>query len=922
MTTYIDVTEGLVLSDEFLAHIGTKRHSGRYPWGSGDTPNQRNKSFLNYVDDMRRQGMSDNEIARGMGLNSREFREKNSVAKNEIKAENAATALKLKESGMSNVAIGTEMGIGESSVRALLSPASQQREDVINTTATMLKEELKTKDYLDVGAGTENHLGISQTKLSTALSVLKDEGYRVDKIDVQQLGTGKFTKVKVLSPPGTEYKDLVQNQDKIRTVSNYSEDGGRTFLGILPPVGVKSSRVDVRYAEDGGATKDGVIELRRGVPDLSLGNARYAQVRIQVDDTHYLKGMAMYSDDLPKGVDMVFNTNKSDTGNKKDAMKPLKTDKKTGNVDEDNPFGSIVRQKHYVDASGKKKLSPLNIVGTEDPDGNKTPGEEGAWYGWSKTLSSQMLSKQSPALAKQQLDIAYDTKRAEYDEINALTNPTVKKALLRSFSDSADASSVNLKAAGLPRTRNHVILPINSLKDTEIYAPQYNNGEKVVLIRHPHGGIFEIPELTVNNRNPDAKRLLQNAKDAVGINSKVAERLSGADFDGDTVLVIPNAQSGPNRVRNKKPLKDLEDFDPKVSYPPVEGMKVMRSKQTEMGKISNLITDMTILGAPDSDIARAVRHSMVVIDAEKHNLNYKLSETDNGIAQLKTKYQGGPTAGAKTLISRISSDVYVPNRKPRPASQGGPIDPATGKKVYVETGETYVKRTTSARTGKVTEKVKRSEFVSKKGAETDDAFSLVSQKGVFPIETVYATHSNKMKALANEARKTMISTPPLKYSPSANKAYKTEVESLNAKLNIALKNAPLERQAQILGNATLNAKKAANPNMDADEIKKIKSQALAAARVRTGARKESVFITDNEWAAIQAGAITNNKLDSILKNSDLDRVKELATPRDRPVMSDAMVARAQNMLARGFTQAEVAGQLGVPTSTLNDSLDR
>ena len=51
-----------------------------------------------------------------------------------------------------------------------------------------------------------------------------------------------------------------------------------------------------------------------------------------------------------------------------------------------------------------------------------------------------------------------------------------------------------------------------------------------------------------------------------------------------------------------------------------------------MGKISNLITDMTLLGASEDKLARAVRHSMVVIDDEKHHLDYKQSEKDNNIA--------------------------------------------------------------------------------------------------------------------------------------------------------------------------------------------------------------------------------------------------------------------------------------------------
>lgn len=67
-----------------------------------------------------------------------------------------------------------------------------------------------------------------------------------------------------------------------------------------------------------------------------------------------------------------------------------------------------------------------------------------------------------------------------------------------------------------------------------MYAPNYKDGETVALIRYPHGGTFEIPILTVNNKQAEGKRVLGNTPaDAIGINSKVAGRLSGADFDGD-----------------------------------------------------------------------------------------------------------------------------------------------------------------------------------------------------------------------------------------------------------------------------------------------------------------------------------------------------------------------------------------------------
>jgi hypothetical protein len=517
-----------------------------------------------------------------------------------------------------------------------------------------------------------------------------------------------------------------------------------------------------------------------------------------------------------------------------------------------------------------------------------------------------MLSKQSPALAKSQLEMAFNRKKDDLDAIMSLTNPTVRKKLLASYADDADSSAVHLKAAALPRQENKVILPISSMKETEIYSPTFRNGESVVLIRHPHGGIFEIPELTVNNRNPEAKKLLGNARDAVGIHAKVAERLSGADFDGDTVLVIPNNHG---KVKTAPALAGLKGFDPKAAYPAYEGMPKMtpRTKQIQMGVASNLITDMTIRGANASELARAVRHSMVVIDAEKHNLNYKQSAINNGIAQLKAKYQGGTNAGASTLISRASAETRVAERKPRSAAKGGAVDKVTGKRVFEPTGNTFTKD------GKTVVKT----IKSVKLAETDDANTLSSGT---PIEKVYADHSNKLKELANQARKAAVNTKSTPYSPSAKTAHSNEVASLNAKLNVALKNAPLERNAQVIANARVSQKRAANPNLEPSEVKKIKARELAAARATTGAKKQRIEITDSEWSAIQAGAIAPSKLDKILSNADLEQVKQLATPKVKLLMTSSKTSRAKTMLASGYTQAEVADALGVSLTTLKTSL--
>lgn len=888
---------------EYLAHYGILRRSGRYPWGSGETQEIRNKSFLDHVSDLRKQGLSETDIAQGLGITTTELRAAKSIAKNEQKQSDIAMAQRLKDKGLSNMAIGERMSLNESSVRALLAPGQKDKADILQKTADMLKRQVEEKTYLDVGAGAESYInvgsGISSTRLNTAVAMLKEEGYQLHYVKVLQLGTGKLTTMKILTKGDTPYADVYKNRDQIKQIAEFTDDGGRSYLGLKPPMSVSSKRVGIRYAEEGGTAADGVMYLRPGVEDLSLGRSRYAQVRIAVDGTHYIKGMAMYKDDLPDGVDILFNTNKSNTGNKLDALKTMKDDP-------DNPFGAVI----------SRQKGALNIV-----------NEEGNWGDWSKSLSTQMLSKQSLNLAKTQLDVTHKAKVDDFDEISKLTNPAVRKKLLESFADDADSSAVHLKAASLPRQGSHVILPINTIKDTEIYAPNYNDGERVVLIRYPHGGPFEIPELTVNNRHPEAKKLLGNATDAVGIHHNVAARLSGADFDGDTVLVIPNNQG---RVKSAPALAGLKDFDPQSSYPPYHGMKTMgggiwdatlgkevyppgkkpsgRTKALEMGQVSNLITDMTIRGASASELARAVRHSMVVIDAEKHGLNWRESAKVNGISQLKQKYQGRATAGASTLISRATSEVRIPDRKPRSAGNGGPVDKATGKKMYEPTGESYLNRD-----GKLVIKTAK----STKLAEAENAHSLSSGT---PIEKIYADHSNRLKSLANEARRVAVNTKSIPYSPSAKKTYSKEVASLNAKLSLALRNRPLERQAQVLANAVITAKRQANPDMEHAELKKLKGQALAEARVRTGAKKQHVEITADEWNAIQAGAISHKQLSDILNNADLDVIRKLATPKIQILMTPAKTQRAKAMIDSGHTQAEVATALGVSLTTLKKTL--
>lgn len=883
------------VAEDILMHYGMPRRSGRYPWGSGDNPYQHSGDFLSRVEELKKQGLSEKEIADSFGLTTTQFRTQKSLAKNERRALEVATAKGLREKGYSLNEIAEKMGYtNDSSIRSLLNESSESNMNQAQKTADFLRKQIDEKGMIDVGTGVERELGISKEKLNQALYILEMEGYPVYGGGVPQVtNPGKQTNIKVICPPGTEHKDIY-DYENVHSLTDYvSHDNGETFDTFVYPKSMDSKRLEICYAEDGGIHKDGVIELRRGVDDLSLGDSHYAQVRILVDDTKYLKGMAIYSDDLPPGVDVRFNTNKKQGTPMGDVLKNIKDDP-------DNPFGSLIKaggQSYYIDKNGKRQLSLIN-----------KRAEEGDWGAWSDKLPSQFLSKQSLHLVKKQLGLAASDKLAEFDEICRLTNPTVKKTLLKSFADDCDAAAIHLQAAALPRQKYQVILPITSMKDNEVYEPNYKNGEQVALIRYPHGGTFEIPIVTVNNKQPEAKRVLGNALDAIGINSRVAERLSGADFDGDTVMVIPTG--GKVKITSTSPLKGLEGFDPKTSYPYKEGMKTMRNTQTEMGKVSNLITDMTLKGATQDELARAVRHSMVVIDAEKHKLNYKQSEIDNGIASLKKKYQGHYDEdgkyheGAATLISRAKSETSVLKRKGSPI-----IDPKTGEQSYKEVYEEYVDKKTG--------KTKVRTQASTKMAETRDARTLSSGH---PVEEAYADYANQMKSLGNRARKEMLSTGKIAYSASAKAAYQPEVDSLSAKLNVALRNAPKERQAQVIANANVAAKKKDNPDMTNAEIKKAGQQALTSARVKVGAKREPIKLTDKEWEAIQAGAISENKLKQIINNVNIDELRQRATPRTTTSLSSAKISKISSMNASGYSIAEIAQALGVSTSTVSKYL--
>lgn len=946
--SYYGISEA---SPDDLEHYGVKRRSGRYPWGSGDNPYQRSGDFLSRINELKKSGMTEKEIAEALGFESTgDLRRERTIANHERRRLLVDGAKALKEDGLGATEIGVKLAeryglskpISESTIRSYLNPDSEANMNKAEKTADRLKEELKSKGVLDVSSGVELELGVSKGKLQEALDILRNDGYIVTGVSIPQANNPrKRTITKVLCDPDIyetptdAQRHLYNNFGDIKSVGDYyTVDSGERWYKREYPASISSDRVKIQYGDEGGAAKDGVIELRRGVKDLDLGNSHYAQVRILVDGTHYLKGMAMYSDDIPDGVDIVFNTNKKSGTPKMEVLKPIQDDP-------DNPFGAYIKakgQSYYDDPKGKytdpitgkkQSLSAINKL-----------KEEGDYDDMSRNLSSQFLSKQPLPFIKRQLNLTYSDYEAEYDDIMSCTNPTVKKKLLYDFANECDAATVHMKAAALPRQATRVILPVTQLKETECYAPYLKDGEKVVLVRYPHGGTFEIPELTVNNKNASAKKILgPDTKDAIGINSKVAERLSGADFDGDTVVVIPVNRRV--HIQTTPALEGLKDFDPKSDYGTTKkieknkkgeevevyynsrGQKIKTMsesyKQQQMGVVSNLITDMTLQGADTNDIVKAVRHSMVVIDAVKHHLDYKQSEVDNDIDTLKKKYQPRyddngnliSYGGASSLISKHKQTVQVPERKGSPH-----IDKETGEVSYSTSGRAYINK-------------KGERVIAKTNTplliETKDLHSISS--GSLP-EEAYADYGNKMKALANRARKEYANMKGIQKSPSAAETYSKEVASLNEKLRTAQLNAPRERRAQALANSTIKAKLQEYPELslreNAKELAKVRRYALEDARASVGAsgKKKQIEITDREWEAIQAGAISDTRLREVLRYSNQDAIRERAMPRTTTTLSPAKISRLQNLRNSGYTIAQMAEALGVSTSTVSKYLNQ
>lgn len=241
-------------------------------------------------------------------------------------------------------------------------------------------------------------------------------------------------------------------------------------------------------------------------------------------------------------------------------------------------------------------------------------------------------------------------------------------------------------------------------------------------------------------------------------------------------------------------------------------------------------------------------------------MDYKRSERENGIQELKKKWQirvdedgNERFGGASTLLSRRKQTVYVPER-----TGSAHVDPETGNLVYKESGRTYI----DPKTGKRVEAQTKVSLIS----QTLDAQTLSS--GTIQ-ENLYADFSNQLKNLARKARLEAVHTENMEYNPAAAKEYRTEVQSIDAKLKAVIDNKPKERRAMIIANANIKAKIQAqglDPKKDKKEIKKISAVEMQRARDSVGASgsKTRITFTDREWEAVQAGAITHTKLTKIL----------------------------------------------------------
>ena len=237
-----------------------------------------------------------------------------------------------------------------------------------------------------------------------------------------------------------------------------------------------------------------------------------------------------------------------------------------------------------------------------------------------------------------------------------------------------------------------------------------------------------------------------------------------------------------------------------------------------------------------------------------------------------------------------------------------------------------------AQDGRLRERKVQVNTTTTKGEYAKDAFELAStgsRKTTTDIERVYGDYSNSMKEMARQARQIARNQPEWKRADaSVVKQYAQEVASLDEKLKMAKKNAPLERMAQRLAEKNMNMILQSNPELkdDKEHFKREKGRQLDTARKKVGAKKWQIGsaknpLTEREWKAIEAHAVSKSKLEDILRESDKSRIRELAMPKTKTGLAPAKIAKAKSLMNSGYSRAEICDMLDISETKLINALD-
>lgn len=904
--------------DDVIQHYGRGHNSGgrsgRYPWGSGDERTR----YHEEVDKLKLKGFDTiDKQAKELGLKRSELQQHLSRENSVIKEYVVSRGNEIIGTGKSIRQAAEELNMPDATLRNYLSTGTpktakaklEKAEAVKNMYKAAIDKQAK---YIDIGAGTEHQIGITDYQKKLAVEALKNEGYYVHPVRMPNITSPDKPITTMVLTKDPDPKSAQRNVLDVQ-LPNYQYNGVK-LTGIKKPMDVSWDDVKISYGTNGENDRDGTILVRRGVKDADLGDTHYAQVRISVGGTHYMKGMAMYGDaDDFKGTkaDYIFHTNKPSTKTPQEVLKKQKDNPL-------NPFESSIRRQRGV----------FNIV-----------NQEGDWNDYHPTIASQMLSKQRIPFIKERLNDTIKMHQESFDKIMSITNPIVKKKLLEDLGGdpndptkrgAIDTAQIHLRAIGEQGTRFKTLISNPWLKPNEIYAPDYKNGEHVVLVRYPHGGTFEIPDLVVNNKNTKSKKLLGNAIDGIGIHPETARILSGADFDGDTALIMPNnnGRIKSSDARTTHAFKSLREFDPntyeltskadlpyegkvKNKYSGVEETKMIypgrhitpRYKQTEMGNVSNMITDMTIRGATNDELIRAVKYSMVVIDSEKHHLDYKQAKDDLGISALQKRYMtkidpdtGRKSIGANTLISVSKHDLGLSKEKRKELLDAGLSQYEINKEMQKH--------------GKLLPTLADQGKLSKINSGT-------------PVEALYQNYIERLQTMKETARKTVSEIKTPERSDVARKVFKNEVASLGSKIKSIQSQAPLERKAQIEANRAYREYVHSNPDISTDRKKNIRSEMINKARDQNGlpAYEKKIHITPDEWNAIQSNAISKTAMSTLMKKADMEELKEYAMPKKKSNISSGKLASIMRKLENGSaTLAEIAESEGMSVNAIKYSL--